>query len=100
LELAGVSVDAVTEEDNVKSVLTKVVAGEVDAGLVYASDAQAAGDDVAVVPVANADEVINVNPIAVLSESDEQRAAQDWVELVLSADGQRVLADLGFGPVR
>jgi molybdate transport system substrate-binding protein len=55
---------------------------------------------VAVVPVANADEVINVNPIAVLSESDEQRAAQDWVELVLSADGQRVLADLGFGPVR
>ena len=100
LELAGVSVDAVTEEDNVKGVLTKVVAGEVDAGLVYASDAQAAGDDVAVVPVANADEVINVNPIAVLSESDEQRAAQDWVELVLSADGQRVLADLGFGPVR
>ena len=100
LELAGVSVDAVTEEDNVKGVLTKVVAGEVDAGLVYASDARAAGDDVAVVPVANADEVINVNPIAVLSQSDEQRAAQDWVELVLSADGQRVLADLGFGPVR
>jgi molybdate transport system substrate-binding protein len=100
LALAGVSVDAATEEDNVKGVLTKVVAGEVDAGLVYASDAKAAGDDVAVVPVPNAEEVVNVNPITVLSDSEQLRAAQDWVSLVLSADGQDVLADLGFGPVR
>jgi molybdate transport system substrate-binding protein len=72
----------------------------VDAGLVYASDAKAAGDDVAVVPVPNAEEVVNVNPITVLSDSEQPRAAQDWVSLVLSADGQDVLADLGFGPVR
>jgi len=99
LELAGVAGEAVTEEDNVKGVLTKVVAGEVDAGLVYASDAQAAGDDVTVVPVEGADEVVNVDPIAVLSESEQPEAARNWVDLVLSEQGAALLDDLGFGPV-
>ena len=99
LELADVTVEAVTEEDNVKGVLTKVVAGEVDAGLVYASDARAAGDDVTVVPVEGADEVVNVDPIAVLAESEHPEAASDWVDLVLSERGATLLADLGFGPV-
>jgi molybdate transport system substrate-binding protein len=97
-ELAGVSVEPTTEEDNVRGVLTKVVEGEVDAGLVYVSDAQAAGDDVAVVPVPHASEVVNVDPIAVLTDSENKEAAQQWVDLVLSDDGQGVLADLGFGP--
>jgi molybdate transport system substrate-binding protein len=97
-QAAGVSVEATTEEDNVKGVLTKVVAGEVDAGLVYVSDAQAAGDDVAAVPVPLASEVVNVDPIAVLAASDQPGAARNWVDLVLSERGQTVLADLGFGP--
>jgi molybdate transport system substrate-binding protein len=97
-ELAGVSVDTTTEEDNVRGVLTKVVEGEVDAGLVYVSDAQAAGDDVAVVPVPSASEIVNVDPISVLTDSENKEAAQQWVDLVLSDDGQGVLADLGFGP--
>lgn len=99
LELADVSVEAATEEDNVTGVLTKVVEGEVDAGLVYASDAKAAGADVRVVPVADASEVVNVDPIAVLSDSENAEAAQDWVDLVLSERGAAVLGDLGFGPV-
>lgn len=99
LELAEVTVEAVTEEDNVKGVLTKVVAGEVDAGLVYASDAQAAGDDVTVVPVEGSDEVVNVDPIAVLSESQQPEAARNWVDLVLSEQGATLFDDLGFGPV-
>jgi molybdate transport system substrate-binding protein len=99
LELADVTAEAVTEEDNVKGVLTKVVAGEVDAGLVYASDAQAAGDDVVVVPVEGSDEVVNVDPIAVLAESKHPEAARDWVDLVLSEQGATLLDDLGFGPV-
>jgi molybdate transport system substrate-binding protein len=99
LELADVAAEAVTEEDNVKGVLTKVVAGEVDAGLVYASDAQAAGDDVTVVPVEGSAEVVNVDPIAVLSESEQPEEARAWVDLVLSEQGAAVLDDLGFGPV-
>jgi molybdate transport system substrate-binding protein len=99
LELAGVAAEPVTEEDNVKGVLTKVVAGEVDAGLVYASDAQGAGEDVTVVPVLGSDEVVNVDPIAVLSESKQPQAARDWVDLVLSEQGAALFDDLGFGPV-
>jgi molybdate transport system substrate-binding protein len=72
----------------------------VDAGLVYVSDAQAAGADVTVVPVADASEVVNVDPIAVLSGGDNPEAERDWVDLVLSERGQSVLAELGFGPVR
>lgn len=98
-QLAGVRVEATTEEDNVRGVLTKVVEGEVDAGVVYVSDAQAAGEDVAVVPVAEASQVVNVDPIAVLTGSAEPEAAQDWVDLVLSAEGQGVLEELGFSPV-
>jgi len=97
-ELNGVAATPVTEEDHVKGVLTKVTAGEVDAGLVYASDAQAAGDAVSVVDTARAAEVVNVDPIAVVAATEHPAQAQAWVDLVLSADGQQVLSDLGFGP--
>jgi molybdate transport system substrate-binding protein len=99
LQLNGVDLDPATEEDNVSSVLTKVTSGEVDAGLVYVTDAQAAGDDVHTVEIANSDEVVNDYPIAVLADSDNTEAAQDWVDLVLSPDGQEALAGLGFRPV-
>ena len=87
-----------TEEENVKGVLTKVVAGEVDAGLVYASDAQAAGDKVDVVRAKNASEVVNVDPIAAVKGSRNVDAARDWIDLVTGPQGQEVLASHGFGP--
>jgi molybdate transport system substrate-binding protein len=87
-----------TEEENVKGVLTKVTSGEVDAGLVYVSDAQAAGDRVGVVEAENASEVVNVDPIAAVKGSKNQDAAENWIDLVTSADGQKVLASHGFGP--
>ena len=43
---AGITVKPVTEEVDVKSTLTKVTLGEVDAGMVYVTDVQAAGDKV------------------------------------------------------
>ena len=42
----SITVKPVTEEPDVKSVLTKVTLGEVDAGVVYVTDVQAAGDKV------------------------------------------------------
>lgn len=98
LDLNKVDADPATEEENVKSVLTKVTLGEVDAGLVYVSDAQAAGDDVATVDAANSSEVVNSDPIAVLSDADHAEVAQEWVELVRSDAGQQVLKSYGFDP--
>lgn len=98
LKLDKVDATPATEEENVKAVLTKVTLGEVDAGLVYVSDAQAAGDDVAMIATTNASEVVNSDPIAVLTVASDSEAAQDWVDLVLSDQGQRVLKSYGFVP--
>ena len=98
LELNDITADAATEEQNVKDVLTKVTAGEVDAGLVYVSDAQAAGDDVATVDAENSSEVVNSDPIAVLSDAGDADLAQEWVDLVKSDEGQQVLKSYGFQP--
>jgi molybdate transport system substrate-binding protein len=89
---------AATEEENVKGVLTKVTSGEVDAGLVYVSDARSAGDEVEVVPAANASEVVNVDPIAAVKGTRNGAAARDWIALVTGRQGQKVLAQHGFGP--
>lgn len=84
-------------EVDVKAVLSKVVTGEADAGLVYASDARAAGGDVLTFPVPGADAARTTYVVAVVDQSDDPGLAEDWVDLVLSADGQAVLADAGFG---
>ncbi len=98
LDRVGVRAQPVTEEDNVRAVLTKVAAGEVDAGLVYVSDAEAAGSHVVVVDVPQADQVLNADRIAALSDADDPALAAAWVDLVTSAEGQRVLESHGFLP--
>ncbi|MCP2636408.1 molybdate ABC transporter substrate-binding protein [Microbacterium sp. HD4P20] len=92
----GVTVTAASLEQNVTAVLTKVAAGEADAGLVYATDA-AAHDDVRAVAAAGAQNVVNRYPIAPLREAVNPQAAAAFVAFVLSDEGQAVLSRLGFG---
>ncbi len=82
-------------EQNVTAVLTKVAAGEADAGLVYATDVVGRDDVEAIVP-AGADAVVNRYPIAALSEAPNPDAAAAFVAFVLSDEGQRILGDAGF----
>lgn len=98
LALDDVAASPTTEQENVKSVLTQVTTGQVDAGLVYVTDAQAAGDQVRTVAIENASEVVNSYPIAVLADAADPSAARAWVDLVTSPEGQRVLKSYGFGP--
>lgn len=98
LGIVGVTAEPVTEEDNVRDVLTKVTTGEVDAGLVYVSDAQVAGSDVAVIEVPESDQALNPDVFAVLTDAEEPELAQEWVDLVTSREGQRVLESYGFLP--
>jgi molybdate transport system substrate-binding protein len=91
------SVTPVTLETDVKAVLTKVELDEVDAGLVYVTDARTAGDKVTQVPVPDAANVVNRYPIAVLSGSTNKAAARAFERFILSPTGLAALKKAGFG---
>ena len=82
---------------DVKAVLAKVTLDEADAGLVYASDAVAAGDQVATVGIPAAEDAVTRYPVTALADADDPDLADDWVDLVLSDEGQQVLRTAGFG---
>jgi molybdate transport system substrate-binding protein len=96
LEDNGVTAEPASLEDDVRATLDKVIAGEADAGLVYASDAVAAGDDVETVRIPGAEEELTSYFATTLEQSDDAGLAQAWVDLVTSDQGQRVLTDAGF----
>ena len=99
-EKLGVTLNPVSEEQKVTDVRAKVESGEADAGLVYATDAKAAGDKVETIEVARANEVVNSYPIALTVSTKNKEAAQKFIDAVLSDKGQAVLKKYGFsGPI-
>ncbi|OKL53793.1 molybdate ABC transporter substrate-binding protein [Bowdeniella nasicola] len=96
-ENLGVTLKPVSEEQKVTDVRGKVEAGEADAGLVYTTDAKAAGDKVEIIAIDGADKVVNKYPIALTKKGKDNKAAQAFIDMVLSAEGQKILADYGFG---
>lgn len=97
LEDNGVTADPASLEDDVRATLDKVTSGEADAGLVYASDAVAAGDAVATIEVIGAEEQLTSYVVTTLQQSENAGLARDWVDLVTSERGRQVLEDAGFG---
>lgn len=95
-EKLGVTLNPVSEEQKVTDVRAKVESGEADAGLVYATDAKAAGDKVETIEVARANEVVNSYPIALTVSTKNKEAAQKFIDAVLSDKGQAVLKKYGF----
>jgi len=96
LSNAGVTASVDSYEQNVTAVLTKVAAGEADAGLVYVTDA-ATADEVDTVDVDGADAVVNHYPVVALTGSENVDAADAFVAFVLGEEGRKVLASFGFG---
>ncbi len=90
------TVTPVTREVDVKSVLSKVQLGEVDAGVVYVTDLKAAGDAVVGIDIPVDQNVLTSYPIATLSTSANPVTAQAFVAYVLSADARTVLLEAGF----
>jgi molybdate transport system substrate-binding protein len=93
---AGITVKPVTLQPDVKSVLTQVELGNVDAGMVYVTDVKAAGAKVKGVPISAGDNASTLYPIATISSSAHQAEAAAFVSYVLSPAGQQVLAAAGF----
>ena len=96
-EAAGVTLAPDSEEQSVTDVLGKVTSGEADAGLVYVTDVITAGDAVQGIELPESASVVNHYPIATVADSENADLAQEFVDLVLSDEGQQVLTDAGFG---
>ncbi|MFN3340170.1 MAG: extracellular solute-binding protein, partial [Dietzia sp.] len=118
---AGVELRPVSEESKVTDVRGKVTSGEADAGIVYTTDARAAGDRVEQIAIPAAEADPNRYQIAVLdragrgtdgsgadgsdpdgsvadgSDEYEADAARRFVDAVTGAAGRAVLAGHGFG---
>jgi molybdate transport system substrate-binding protein len=98
LDRAGVKVTPVSQEDNVKAVVAKVSLGEADAGIVYVTDVAAGGARVEGVDIPREQNVVATYPIATVKAGKAQDAAQAFMDLVLSGQGQQVLHRYGFLP--
>ena len=96
-EAAGITPSVDTLEEDVRAALTKVELGEVDAALVYTTDAGSAGDAVQTIEFPQAQAAVNVYPIVALNDAANPDAAQAFIDLVLSKTGQDVLRQAGFG---
>ena len=96
LEDNDITTEPASLEEDVRSTLDKVVSGEADAGLVYASDAVAAGGDVETIEIPGAEKELTTYLITTLEQSADSDLAGKWVDLVTSDEGAAALKDAGF----
>lgn len=97
---AGVTIpeSSVTRGQNAKAALAAVTEGDAVAGIVYVTDALAAGKAVDAVDIPEDENVVATYPLAVLADAQNAAVARAFVEYVASADGQAVLEEQGFLP--
>jgi molybdate transport system substrate-binding protein len=93
---AKIKVTPVTQEVDVKSTLSKVTLGEVDAGVVYVTDVRAAGDSVKGIEIPADVNASTTYPIAGLTATKNKATAQAFVDYVLSPEGLAALTAAGF----
>lgn len=96
LDAGGLDLTPVSYEQDVKAALTKVELKEADAAVVYKTDVKAADGKVTGVDFPESAKAVNDYPITLLKDAPNADAARAFVELVKSAEGQRVLTGAGF----
>lgn len=97
----AVLANVVSYEENVRAVLAKVTLGEADAGIIYSSDvSQEAVSQVQRIDIPDNLNTIARYPIAPLSDSPHAEAAQQFIDYVLSTEGQQLLESYGFMAVK
>lgn len=94
---AEVLQNVVSYEDSVRGVLSKVALGEADAGVVYTSDVSGAeASRVLQIEIPTALNVVAEYPLAPLADSAHPELASQFVNFVLSSEGQAILQKYGF----
>jgi len=88
----------VSEEDDVKGVVSKVSLGEADAGFVYVTDVRPVDDKVTAIELPDEAQAVVQYEIAVVKDAPHHDAAHEFVEQVLGDAGQAKLQAAGFGP--
>lgn len=88
--------NVISQEEDVKSVLTKVQLGDADAAIVYATDAKSASDNVDVIAIPDPAQVSAVYSGVVTKASSSTDAAHAFLTWLAGPDGQIALASFGF----
>ncbi|MFF2575067.1 molybdate ABC transporter substrate-binding protein [Streptomyces goshikiensis] len=96
LDAQKIEVKPVSQEPNVRAVLSKVELGEADAGLVYKTDSAKSGDKVVTVDIPDAQNAVASYPAATLKQSKNTEAAAAFVAWLSTPEAQKILADAGF----
>jgi len=89
--------NVVSNETDVKQVVTKVELGEADAGIAYISDASA-DPNLTTISIPDKFNITANYPIAILSSATEPELAATFVAYVTSPAGQKILVKWGFNP--
>jgi molybdate transport system substrate-binding protein len=97
---AGVTLDPVSEDQDVRSVLQRVVTRNVDAGLVYVTDVRSADGQVQGIdfPQATAPGAVQDYPVGAVAGSPDADLARRWIAFVTGPQGDAALARAGFTP--
>ena len=93
---AGLTPAPDTYTENVTAALGLVVAGEVDAALVYRTDALRAGPTVHAIELPDPDAGATELVAAAVRDAPNPAGAEAFLELVRSDEGRAVLTDAGF----
>lgn len=93
---AGVPIEADTREPDVRALLAKIEAGELDAGLVYHTDVTASASDVTAIELPTGLPTTTDYPIAPLVDAANPQAAQAFLAFLSGPDGRDILSDNGF----
>jgi molybdate transport system substrate-binding protein len=95
----SVGANFVSQETDVRTVLTKIELGQADAGFVYSTDAQTLPGQVTVIKVPAWAQPKIAYAMAIVARSQNKAAAQAFIDKVLSRQGQATMLKYGFLPI-
>lgn len=95
-DAAGVQLHPVEEDSTTIDIVRSLARGDIDAGVVYATAALEAGDNISWFNFPQPTDVSNIYAIAELKDSDQAGLAGKFVDLVTGDTGREILANAGF----